>query len=136
MVILQMWKLRPGERQTPPRSKRRLENNPCIHSLKSFLKSFLFFLVAPKNLISPTRILGPPPCIKPSPPALEGQSLNHWATREVPEVIFLRTSRLFLLPAQPCQKPQTLALRSYQCRSGISILPAGPDSQYFWLCRP
>ena len=29
------------------------------------------------------RILVPPPGIKPTPPALEVQSLNHWTTRQV-----------------------------------------------------
>ena len=33
-------------------------------------------------------ILVPRPGIKPVPPALEAQSLNHWATREVPDYHF------------------------------------------------
>ena len=108
-----------------------------MHSFTEVISEvILIFLVEPKNLISPTKILVPPPGIEPLPPVLKGQSLNHWTTREVPEVIFPRTSRQFLPPAQLCQKPQTLALHSCQFRSGIGILPAGSDSQYLWLCRP
>ena len=29
-------------------------------------------------------VLVPPPGIKPAPPALEAQNLNHWTAREVP----------------------------------------------------
>ena len=108
-----------------------------MHSFTEVISDvILIFLVASKNLISPTKVLVPPPGVEPLLPALKGKSLNHWTAREVPEVIFPRISRQFLLPAQLCQKPQTLALRSYQFRSGIGILPAGSDSQYFWLCRP
>ena len=35
------------------------------------------------------RILVPQPGIKPTPPAVEGQSLNHWISREVPPLFFL-----------------------------------------------
>ena len=33
-------------------------------------------------------ILVPPPGIKPAPPALEGQSFNHWTARESPIFTF------------------------------------------------
>ena len=32
--------------------------------------------------------LSSPPTIKPVPPKVEGQSLNHWTTREVPKLLF------------------------------------------------
>ena len=31
-------------------------------------------------------ILAPQPGIEPTPPALEGEVLNHWTTREVPKL--------------------------------------------------
>ena len=40
------------------------------------------------------RILVPWPGIKPVPPAVEVQSLNHWTTREVPENVFILLSFL------------------------------------------
>ena len=33
------------------------------------------------------RILVPPPGIKSVAPAVEAQSLNHWTTKEVPEIL-------------------------------------------------
>ena len=38
-------------------------------------------------------ILAPGPGIKPVPPALEVQSLNHWTSREVPSSIFFNDSK-------------------------------------------
>ena len=37
------------------------------------------------------RILVPQPGVKPVSPAVKAKILNHWATREVPEVSFLYT---------------------------------------------
>ena len=45
-----------------------------------FQMSLFFFLGAA------CRILVPWPGIKPVPPAMEAQSLNHWTTREVPQI--------------------------------------------------
>ena len=44
----------------------------------------LVFLVTPSDI----GILVPQPGIKPVPPALEAQGLNHWPTREVPANVF------------------------------------------------
>ena len=42
------------------------------------------------------------PRVKPTPPAMEAQSLNHWTTREAPKIIFLRRK---IKPDQAgCQK--------------------------------
>ena len=53
------------------------------------------------------RILVPQPGVKPVSPAVKAKILNHWATREVPEVSFLyththtHTLTLFTSPNQP-----------------------------------
>ena len=56
---------------------------PLLCSLYFFV---FFFLL--KKFFLPCHmahgILVPQPGIKPTPPALEGQSLNHWTAREVP----------------------------------------------------
>ena len=39
-----------------------------------------------------TQDLSSRPGIEPAPPALEAWSLNHWTTREVPQIIFLNPS--------------------------------------------
>ena len=41
---------------------------------------FFFFFLFGRAM----QILAPQPGIKPTPPAVEAQSLNHWTTREVP----------------------------------------------------
>ena len=53
--------------------------------------SLLLFLCHPQLFIFWPHLmvcdnLAPQPGIKPTPPALEAQSLNHWATREVPVI--------------------------------------------------
>ena len=40
-------------------------------------------------------ILVPQPGIEPAPPALEGQSLNHWTTREAPETFHFNSHTIF-----------------------------------------
>ena len=53
-----------------------------METSKSFVKCFFFLLPIPCgmwDLSSPTR---DGPGIKPMPPAVEAQSLNHWNTRE------------------------------------------------------
>ena len=42
-------------------------------------------------------ILAPWPGIKPTPPAIGRQNLNHWTTREVPHLGFLKASSISLL---------------------------------------
>ena len=49
---------------------------------------FFFFFFRPRH--AACRILVPRPGIKPMPPALGAQSLNHWAAREVPLKYFLK----------------------------------------------
>ena len=45
---------------------------------------FLFCFFLPHLTVCDN--LAPQPGIKPTPPALEAQSLNHWTTREVPVI--------------------------------------------------
>ena len=52
------------------------------------------------------RILVPQPGIKPMPPAMRAQSLNHWTTREVPSVYFEMISLLLSQTVQ--MKPPQL----------------------------
>ena len=49
----------------------------------AFLWVFLF--VWPRHTWDLSSLTG----IKPAPPAVEARSLNHWATREIPQVAFL-----------------------------------------------
>ena len=50
------------------------------------MKTFtIFFLVAPLAC----GILVPQRGIKPTPPAVEARSLNHWTTRETPRLLLL-----------------------------------------------
>ena len=56
------------------------------HELLFFLKVFLYLAVL--DLRCGTQDLVPQPGIEPRPPALEVQSLSHWGTREVLELIF------------------------------------------------
>ena len=65
------------------------------------------------------RILVPRPGIKPLPPALEAQSLNHWTAREVPYT-FLRFSLSFCMPGL------SQALR-YSTELNTKSLPLGAD---------
>ena len=51
----------------------------------SFMTLILFFSFWPYCALC--GILVPQPGIKPAPPALEAWSLNHWTTREVPQLI-------------------------------------------------
>ena len=46
---------------------------------------FSFFFLAPLRSMQD---LVPPPGIKPTPPAVETRSLNHWTAREVPRFLF------------------------------------------------
>ena len=69
------------------------EPPPQMASSASSDVSLLLFLCHPQLLIYffwPHLIvcdnLAPQPGIKPTPPALEAQSLNHWTTREVPVI--------------------------------------------------
>ena len=48
------------------------------------------------------RILVPRPGIKPGPPAVEAQSLNHWTAREVPIVGILTGVRWYLIMVLIC----------------------------------
>ena len=53
-----------------------------------FVQAFFFFLALPRvvwDLNSPNRD-------QTVAPALEAQGLNHWATKEVPRLLFLRLS--------------------------------------------
>ena len=55
-------------------------NSMCNFLRKdSVLFSFSFFLPAHGNVVSP-------PGIEPMPPALEAENLNHWTTREAPDL--------------------------------------------------
>ena len=49
-----------------------------------FFKSFIYFNLAALGLSCCMWDLAPCPGIEPRPPALGGQSLSHWTTREVP----------------------------------------------------
>ena len=57
----------------------------CLEQFSFLFLIFLFWLH------SCMRILVPQPGVKPVSPAVEAKILNHWATREVPEVSFLYT---------------------------------------------
>ena len=50
-------------------------------------ETFFFLIFWPRH--AACGILVPQPGIKPTPPALEAQSLNHWTAREVLEILFL-----------------------------------------------
>ena len=65
---------------------------------------FLFFFFLPHPVVC--RILVPQPGIKPMPPAMRAQSLNHWTTREVPSVYFEMISLLLSQTVQ--MKPPQL----------------------------
>ena len=75
--------------------KRDFSTNPNMEDLRrnwihtfSICSSFFFFLALPRvvwDLNSPNRD-------QTVAPALEAQGLNHWATEEVPRLLFLRLS--------------------------------------------
>ena len=54
-----------------------MANNMAVYGSTPFFFSFWLHCTA-------CGILVPQPGIKPAPPALEAQSLNHWTTREIP----------------------------------------------------
>ena len=57
----------------------------------------------------------PPPGIKPTPPAVEAQSLNHWTTREVPAPSLTGPTGLGTPPHTRCLHSLNLQLaRAYQ----------------------
>ena len=53
---------------------------------KHSMAFFFFFCLRP----AACRILVPQPGIKPMPPAMEAQSLNHWTTRDVPNMAYFK----------------------------------------------
>ena len=53
----------------------------------SFKKTYLFIYLFSHHMAC--GILFPQPGIKPVPPAVEGQSLNHWTTRDFPLKFFV-----------------------------------------------
>ena len=57
----------------------------CIQHILFIFKNFLFLCFWPH--FTACGILAPWPEIKPIPPALEAQSLNHWTAREVPNLL-------------------------------------------------
>ena len=62
-----------------------LSSDNAEYLLVCFCLLVYFFLAAPFYMWNLSSLLR----IKPSPPALEMQSLNHWITRGVPEFLFL-----------------------------------------------
>ena len=66
-----------------------------IHFFSQIRKAFFFFL----QCHLACGILVPWPGIKPTPPALEAQSLNHWTNREVPIIIFLKYALSLFAPS-------------------------------------
>ena len=71
----------------------------CVSSLeKTFLFYFLFFGPGMQNL-------SPWPGIKPLPPVVEAQSLNHWTTREVPIKAILKYLIILLSGTSLCLAP-------------------------------
>ena len=79
-----------GEQQLHLERKLELrEGLSRIFELCLFLNLFIF--------LATTRSIWdlPPPGIKPVPPALGARSLNHWTTREVPELCLKRTIGIY-----------------------------------------
>ena len=66
-----------------------LRRTPVSHRrhLYYFFFFFFFFLIFWPCLAA-CRILLPRPGMEPTPPAVEGRSLNHWTTREVPRHLY------------------------------------------------
>ena len=56
-------------------------------SVFKFPSSFFFFLLFFGHAVRPHWVLVPQPGIKPTPHALEAQSLNHWTTWEAPSPV-------------------------------------------------
>ena len=54
-----------------------------------YFLNYIFIYLAVLGLGCSTRDIVPWPGIKPGPPALGAQSLNHWTTREVPVLLLL-----------------------------------------------
>ena len=66
-----------------------LRNHCLPHSHEDILVYYLFFFLLFWLHITACWLLDPPPRIKPSPPAVETQSLNHWTASEVLSPVFL-----------------------------------------------
>ena len=79
--------------------------NSKMWDASSYFGEFFFFLMylAAQGLSRGMRDLVPWPGIEPRPPALEAQSLNCWATMEVPGGFFLKL--LLLLWVELCLQP-------------------------------
>ena len=99
----------------------RLQNFKCLKEkkMRKVNETHSFFFLVKKGVYvyfwrccTACRFLVPQPGIKPWPPAVETQSLNHWTTREGPVSQFFSkiassgsTPRQTSLPDHPSQEP-------------------------------
>ena len=100
----QEWKL--GKREAGRSRKQKgkqyklNKHQPFSGRTDSFLQSrhrLFFFLAVPHSMLD----LSSPPGIKLSPSALAAQSLNHWTTREIPQ-LFLKDHWVHLSQCEEC----------------------------------
>ena len=82
---------------------------------------FIFYIFRPCHVAC--RILVPRPGIEPAPPAVEAQHLNHWTTREVPDLGFKRITLavLFMTGCRASVKVRRPVLWPYWGMSTYSL---------------
>ena len=99
----------------------------CFFPLPNFCVSCSFSLFWPHH--AAYGILVPWPGMEPTLPAVKAWSLNHWTTRDVPQLIFL-TSCLTTVHCLPYSSRKCTMSFSQLCTFAYDYLPGHPSA---WL---